>query len=456
MLSRRQFTLGAGAMAFTGLATSFMGKSATAEIQLATVEGYGPLLPDPNKLLDLPAGFSYKIISQLGDKMSDGFPVPNRADGMGCFQLDSERVVLIRNHELDPKHLKNSDSMFKNFKSDKAFDNFADGVALPGGTSNIIYNLKTGQTDKEFLSLIGTIRNCAGGITPWGSWLTCEESVATPESGIGKSHGYIFEVSANTNGLVDPLPLTAMGRFNHEAAAVDPKTGIVYLTEDRSDSLFYRFIPNEYGKLVKGGKLQALVLTQQKQFDSRNWSSVTMPVGQWFNTQWIDLSNPESPEDDLRQRGFADGAAVFARGEGIHWADNELYFCCTSGGAAKYGQIMRYQPSIYEGKTDEASKPGRIQLFLESTDKSLYNFGDNLTVTPQGHLLVCEDQYGSDINNYMRGVSPQGKVYPFAHLKLRTETAGACFSADGNTMFVNVYSPAKTLAITGPWQTVKG
>ena len=247
------------------------------------------------------------------------------------------------------------------------------------------------------------------------------------------------------------MPLKAMGRFNHEAAAVDPKTGIVYLTEDRGDSLFYRFVPKTYGKLSDGGQLQALVIKSKPQFDTRNWNNENLPLSLWLDTQWVDINNPESPEDDLRIQGFDKGASLFARGEGIHWGDDELYFCCTNGGNQKLGQIMRYQPSIYEGTADEATHPGRIQLFLESEDESLFNFGDNLVVTPFGDLIVCEDQYTEEVDNHLRGVTPQGELYNFARLHAQTELAGACFSPDGNTMFVNAYSPTQTLAITGPW-----
>ncbi|WP_016955347.1 alkaline phosphatase PhoX [Catenovulum agarivorans] len=449
MITRRQFGLGLASMAFSGLAASSLGKKALALESIETV--YGPLKADPKKLLDLPAGFSYKVISQLGDMMSDNFAVPDRADGMGCIPLANNRVALIRNHELQPKHLDRQPKSIQTHKTTKAYDQLNNGVALPGGTSTIIYNLQTQQKEQEFLSLVGTIRNCAGGITPWGTWLTCEESVVRSGSGVNEDHGYIFEVPANATGLIDPVPLKQMGRFNHEAAAVDPKTGIVYLTEDRGDSLFYRFVPDVYGQLAKGGRLEALVIKKHKQFDTRNWSKATMPVGQWFEAEWIKIENPESPEDDLRQQGYQKGAALFARGEGIHWGNGELYFCCTNGGEKQFGQIMRYQPSVVEGMAEEQQSPGLIQLFFESYDKSAYNFGDNLTVMPNGHLLVCEDQYTDIVDNHLRGVTPQGQVYDFARLHEQTELAGTCFSPDGRTLFVNVYSPAKTLVITGPW-----
>ena len=452
MTTRRQFNKGAVALAFSGLSASMLGCAArTEQKSMPVFSGYGPLKPDPKGVLDLPENFTYKVISELDTPMSDGLTVPNKADGMGCFKLDDERVVLIRNHELKPEDRELSSLSLSTHQSHKAYDSFPDQVSVPGGTTNIIYNLKTGKVEKEFFSLIGTIRNCSGGITPWHTWLTCEESVATPDEKLKKDHGYVFEVPAIATELVDAKPLKAMGRFNHEAAAVDPKTGIVYMTEDRGDSLFYRFIPNVPGKLELGGQLQAMAVQYIDKFDSRNWQQLDMPLNKWYQVKWINLDEPESPNDDLRLRGYDLGCAVFARGEGIHWADNELFFCCTNGGKKQLGQIMRYQPSADEGKEQEKQNPGQIQLFLESDDGSLYNFGDNLTVASNGHLIVCEDQYTDDAENHLRGVTNSGQVYDFARVRVQTEPAGACFSPDGKTMFVNLYAPTKTLAITGPW-----
>lgn len=451
MLTRRNFTIGLTSTAFAGLALSACATTPVASAPGA-VTGYGPLVPDPAGLLDLPRGFGYRIISSLGDRMDDGHVVPNAADGMGAIRLDARRMALVRNHELMPQH--RADGPFRSDpqRNLAAFDRGSDGHPLPGGTTTIIYDYRAGRVEAQYLSLVGTIRNCAGGTTPWGSWLSCEENVSRAGAGLARDHGWVFEVPVDRRGLADPVPLTGLGRFNHEAAVVDPRTGVVYLTEDRDDSLFYRFLPERHGQLLRGGRLQALAFRDPARArDSRNWLGADLPLQAWQQVRWVDLDQVESPDDDLRARGHAKGAVLFARGEGLHIGDGEVYFCCTSGGAAKLSQIMRYQPSRFEGQTMERTEPGRLQLFVESTDPSMLNYGDNLVVAPNGHLVVCEDQYTDPVQNHLRGVTPGGALYDFARLHEQTELAGACFSPDGATMFVNVFSPTKTLAITGPW-----
>lgn len=434
MHSDRRHFLRATAAAFAALAASGCARAPLSALAGAKTIGYGALLPDPAAMLDLPEGFSYRVISSLGDAMSDGGSVPDKADGMGCFDLGNGKWALVRNHELSP-------GAESGGAVGPAYDTVARSmVPLPGGTTTIIVDAETLAVDRQYRSLSGTIRNCAGGVTPWGSWLSCEENVSRADGRINKDHGYVFEVPADSGGPVDPVPLKAMGRFNHEAAAVDPETGIVYLTEDRGDSLFYRFIPTRPGVLAAGGRLQALVLENAP--DTRNWSNAGVPSGSWMPVRWVDLDDVEAPDDDLRLRGAASGASLFARGEGIWMGKGELYFACTNGGSAKLGQIFRLKPG---------QKQDQLQLFFESTDPNQFNYGDNLTVAPNGHIIVCEDQYTDDAVNYLRGINTDGAAYPLGRLRLKTELAGACFAPDGRTLFLNIYSPTRTLAITGPW-----
>lgn len=432
---RRRF-LSVTGTAFAALLASGCTARSGAIASGPALAGYGPLVPDPDGLFDLPQGFSYRVISKLGDMMDDGLTVPDAADGMGCFDLGGGKLALVRNHELMPDKDPGGKIPF-------GYDTI-DGKVMAGGTTTLVLDAATLAVEQQYRSLAGTIRNCAGGVTPWGSWLTCEEAVVPVTDRNKKSHGWVFEVPADAGKLVNPAPLTAMGRFNHEAAAVDPRTGHVYMTEDRGDSLLYRFIPNVPGKLAEGGRLQALALVDGTA-DSRNWEGGAIETGVMKAVRWIDLDNVEAPEDDLRKRGAAQGAVLFARGEGIHMGDGEMYFCCTNGGAAKLGQVFRLRPG-------KAGGPDALSLFFESTSPDQFNYGDNLTVANNGHLIVCEDQYTDVVDNHLRGITPQGEAYPFARLRVQTEPAGACFSPDGRVLFVNSFSPAMTVAITGPWQ----
>ncbi|HWT12316.1 MAG TPA: alkaline phosphatase PhoX [Allosphingosinicella sp.] len=458
MMNRRTFAASSlASIAFLGLARRAMGQDSDSTYR-NQVAGYGALRPDPGGLLDLPPGFAYTIVSSAGETMDDGYVVPDHFDGMACFAVDRRRIALVRNHELMPDMIDRGPTggaraLIERLRGESHFGRDHDGRPLPGGTSTLVYDLAGRRLERQYLSLAGTAVNCAGGPTPWGSWLSCEEStIGTGE--VAQAHGWVFDVPALGPGLATPVPIRSLGRFRHEAAAVDPGTGIVYLTEDRQDSLFYRFVPERRGRLHGPGRLQALALPDLGGADTRNWDAATLAPGRAHAARWIDLDEPESREDDLRRRGRAGGAALFARGEGIHRGNGEFYFCCTSGGAARQGQIMRYVPGAREGQPDEASGPGNLQLFVESADQRVLDYADNLTVAPWGHLIVCEDR-GDGEPCHLKGVTAQGRIYTLARLRLDTELAGACFSPDGGTLFVNVYRPGRTLAITGPWNAVR-
>lgn len=450
-LSRRTFFSGAAAgVAFGGLARLAQAQEARSLSPYGNeVFGYGALISDPDGLLDLPQGFAYQVISRAGDLMSDGLVVPERPDGMGCFAGRDSQIILIRNHENKDAHegaFGKDGGRAGKVDSAKVYDRIG-AVPCPGGTTRLTYDLKARRLLDEHLSLAGTVVNCAGGITPRRTWLTCEETVTS--RGGAKSHGWVFEVPADGKGLADPAPLTGLGRFVHEATCTDPATGIVYLTEDSRDGLFYRFLPEDRDVLSKGGRLQALALDTDFK-DTRNWTEAgggAWRQGERVRVRWIDMEGVDNPHDDLRKRGHGAGAAVFARGEGIWWGDGELYFACTSGGSGKHGQIMRYRPS--------GADAGDLQLLVESHNPALLRMCDNLTVAPFGHLIVCEDR-GNDETNHLRGVTPDGRLYTFArNVRSTSELAGACFSPDGSTLFVNLQEDGLTLAVTGPWTAAR-
>lgn len=428
-----------------------------------TTSGIGPLKPDPQRLLDLPDGFELTVVSRAGAKMSDGFTVPSAHDGMAAFAGEDGRIILVCNHEMNSGYPEYSafgtafDAVADDTK-ERVYDWGNGETPGAGGTTTTIYNPATRSTERQHLSLAGTELNCAGGPTPWQSWLSCEECFESPGTTYWtgrkivreEKHGYVFEVAADSEGLVEPVPLREMGRFEHEAAAVHAATGIVYLTEDRYHSLFYRFLPNVPGKLREGGRLQALAIIDKPSLQTHNWGrTIDVLPDTSLNTYWVDLDNVDPLEDDLRMRGAAAGAAMFARGEGLCAADGTLVFSCTIGGPARLGQIFGYTPSPHEGTVQEKESPGQLRLITEASEKSLLRNCDNLTRAPWGDLIVCED---TAEHCGLVGVRPDGSMYALADNTYSvSELAGVCFAPDGETLFVNIQYPGTTVAITGPW-----
>ena len=407
------------------------------------------LIKDSKGILNLPKGFSYSVLSKLNDKMDDGLNVPDKADGMGCFKLDKNHVILVRNHEIGHVPLLGNAFGLKNpygkkmgryirKKNNYFYDSTAKKTECFGGTTSITYNVKTKKVVNQHLSLAGTLVNCSGGQSPWGTWISCEETVKLKEGKIVKNHGYNFEVLPSPkNKLTKAVPLKAMGRFRHEAVAFDPNKGFVYQTEDREDGLFYRFTPNVKNNLKKGGKLQGLSLVDFRGPDCRNWKNETFIVGKSYRCKWIDLNDVESPLDDLRKRGRNKGCAIFARGEGMWYADDYVYFTSTTGGKNKFGQIWRY------------SNNKKLELFYESKSKESMYKPDNIVVSPWGDVIICEDGRGHD---RLIGIKPNGQTYVLAENILNTsELAGIVFSPNEKILFLNIYKPTMTLAIEGPW-----
>lgn len=432
--------------------------------------GYGPLVSAPDlrdgvHRISLPEGFEYCTFSPSGAIMSDGNRVPLALDGMGVFNRPDGKFRLVRNHED-----RNGPGAGSTALDANAYD------AKGGGTTTLVVNPFTRQLERDFISLSGTIVNCAGGVTPWDSWITCEETNAGVPSGWLKQHGYSFDVPAWADTTVPAIPIPSMGRFSHEAVAVDPNSWIVYETEDNGGgggtSGFYRFIPNTPGVLIDGGQLQMLAIEGRSQYDARN----NQAVGVALPVTWVDIANPDPPGTSAAAvftQGRALGGARFRRLEGCWWGNGAVYFCDTSGGNAGVGTVWEFRPQ---------GDGGTLTLIFESSGAHELDFPDNLAVSPQGAILLCEDGGG---DQYMRGVTLDGAIFDFAqNIQTDHEWAGATFADadpswndrkirghhpplggrwDRITLFVNrqgetggVNPPAAgdeglTFAIWGPW-----
>lgn len=409
-MDRRRFLQGMGQCTF---ASTFLSKIPS--IKLASIE--------------LPDGFSYFVISKPGEVMSDGYPLPKRPDGMACFPSPDGGFILLRNQEVKARSSKGA-----------AFAESAYDEGASGGVTRVVLD-KDFSKISESWALTGTVTNCSGGVTPWGTWLTCEESTAPSWGALKKPHGYVFEVDplSEVNSL--PQPIREMGRFVHEAAAVSPETNIVYLTEHQGDSCFYRFIPNEPGDLQMGGQLQALAIEGQSRAQTRDWGK--QKQGLLKKIHWVDLENVDTANDDLRYQAHKKGAALFSSGEGVVWHPSGVYFTATDGGPRSLGQIFKLTSSGEEEYL-------HLELVSDSSSR-VFSQPDNIAVNSFGDLLICEDKFGT---KRIRGIRPDGKLYTIASNRV-DEWAGICFSPDGKYLFANIQGARLTIAITGPWESLR-
>lgn len=453
--------------------------------QLGDVAGAGDLRNVP--LLRLPEGFQYKAISIRGETMSDGVLVPGDHDGMAVFPgpRGSRTNVLVRNHELSPNEGEAGNLKGCLAPNGQQYDTFAgEAAGLGGGGTTTVVVDYNGDVVKHFVSLGGTFRNCAGGPTPWGSWISCEENTSTPANDglVTKKHGYNFEVPASATEAVEPVPIVAMGRMNHEAVSVD-RSGIVYETEDRGDSCYYKFVPNLVkqgrrvngpGQLQNGGDLFAIAIEPNQKskrtgeplptvmapiknpatkvvdtrgLDRKASGSMLPFLGQPLKVRWVKLDDVDPDEDTLRYEAQSKGATIFWRGEGA-WEFKGLHYWVNSGaGDAGEGQVWCYNP-----------RKQTVTLIVESTDGNLLDGPDNMTVAPDGTIYLCEDGSPADpgdpnFSQYVVGVDKKGGLFQFAHNIIpgdATEFAGVCLSADGKFLYVNSQGIGITYAI---WRT---
>ena len=416
-LSRRHFLAGSAA----ALAAGLLPRS---QRHARATEGYGPLLPDPDGILDLPAGFSYRVLERRGEPMSDGYRVPGRPDGMACFAGPvAGTLVLLRNHENSPGDVFNGPYHLGQAAPPESYQ--ANGM---GGVTRLVVDATSFERVSSNLVLVGTTRNCGGGPSPWG-WLSAEENV-------DGGHGWVFVCPVDAATVRAPHKLPGYGRFEHEAVAIDPATLAAYLTEDKGDSCLYRFLPADPAAPFVG-KLQAMRVLGHPAFDTASG----LQVGDTFQIDWVDLADPTPIGDTLRMEARQKGAALVKRGEGIWWEDDHCYFVSTTGGPASAGQVFKLTPST-----------GLLQLVVQSPSKDVLDMPDNITVAAWGELFLAEDGNGA---NYIRTADAHGNVGDFAKNALsNSEFCGVCFSPDARALFVNIQGDGLTLVITGPFPTV--
>ncbi|MBA3282892.1 MAG: DUF839 domain-containing protein [Acidimicrobiia bacterium] len=486
-IDRRQFMVRGAALTGGALAATSGWSGLAGSVAAATPGrppgherkgGYGRLRPvaaDNERkgfeYLALPNGFGYVVLSRIGDLMSDGNVTPAQLDGTAAFADPGRTVRLIRNHEI-----RDASQIPVGGPIETRYDPSANG-----GTTTLDYDPRRRQLVRDFISLNGTVVNCAGGRGLGDrSWITGEEIISTAAN--GKKHGYNFEVPLDRTAPTLTQPIVAMGRFAHEAAATDPASGNVYQTEDAGSgrgSGFYRYLPNNPSDLLAGGRLQMLAVAGEPKADLRDGRTVGAPLP----ATWVDIDAPDSDpltatnSDGLRSgtsgpfaEGYAEGGAKFNRLEGIWWGRDSVFFVSTSGGDAKnpelpnadgyqegYGQVWEYRPL-----------QSRLVLIYQSPSATALDSPDNLVVSPRGGLLLCEDDASQDGDthplapgitdvNRLVGLTRAGQAFEFAVNRFNdSEFAGACFSPDGDTLFVNIFGDGTagsgmTVAIRGPW-----
>jgi secreted PhoX family phosphatase len=479
-IDRRRFLQGAaalsgGAVVAGPLQTILASAAGATPPDRFGVLGPVPDLRDGAVRLHLPPGFRYRSFhdTEVPVTLHDGTALPGRHDGMAAFDAAGGNVWLVRNHEVN--------GPVPAFGPGAPYD-----PATGGGTTTMLVS-PDGEVLDSFTSCNGTQMNCSGGPMPWGSWLTCEETVNGPDVGadftgalnvtLTKPHGYVFEVPAG--GRSDRRPITAAGRFAHEAAAYSHHDRAVYLTEDNFGfpSHLYRYVPRrdpmQLGHLDDEGRLQVLVVDGRPNLHLEG----TQVNGASYPVRWADIEEPDvlfpytqgqpAPTTNNEAINWVGdqarvlGAAHFSRLEGATAAAGAIHFTSTQGGGPPEtgpdtttgygngsGQLWAYDV-----------RRRRLTCRFQSPGPDVLDFPDNLAArNDRGTIVMCEDNVA---DNYVRGLSRHGRLFDIALNRVVSSTganrfndefAGATFGAGGETLFVNIQaSRGMTFAVWGPW-----
>ncbi|WP_333736292.1 alkaline phosphatase PhoX [Streptomyces sp. IBSBF 2806] len=426
--------------------------------------GYGPLLPDPAGILALPAGFRYRVVTYSGrTKLESGEITPSNHDGTAAFCGPRGATLLVNNHEL--KGPRAGWQYPVPLTEGHVYD-----PAAAGGCT--VVEVRPGGHVAEWVGIAGTSTNCAGGATPWGTWLSGEETEdKAGQNGMTKDHGYIFEVDpADRRANRDPRPVKAFGRYAHEAVVIDPKHGHAYLTEDASgpNGLLYRWTPPA-GFRHGRGKLRTLaadagVLQAFKCFDSGGKFvddlSRATKIGTVYGVDWVDVPDRDAKSVSVRKQ-FAAGQVTRARKlEGMWWGDGGAYVVSSY---ARDESPVQHDGAVwfYDPKRRTLTLKVLLGVNPDPSADGAFDGPDNITVSPYGGLVIAEDGEGVQ---HLFGATDSGRTYPIARNELNIGTAdkpeyseftGVTFSPDGHTLYANIQTPGIMLAITGPWKRQK-